>query len=345
MEEKLLNLANRIATIKDSITTEEATKTSMIMPFFQLLGYDVFNPLEFVPEYTADVGIKKKEKVDYAIMFDYKPLIFIECKSCNETLDKHSSQLIRYFNSTVDAKFGILTNGIIYNFYTDLDAPNVMDQKPFLTIDLLNLKDRDIVELSRFKRDILDVNDILSSAEDLKYTGMIKAWIDKEANNPSNSFVKLIISDIYEGVKSQKVIDQFAPIVKKALNQYINETINSKIKNVLNKEEEVATAEEEEHKKEIITTLEELEAFGVIKSILRLTVDSARITYRDTESYLGILLDDNNRKWICRVYLNNAKKYIVVSDDAKNGIRYNIEKIDDIYKYENEIIKSCSKYL
>ena len=345
ISEKLEQLAERIEIVKGNIATEEATKTSMIMPFFQLLGYDVFNPLEFVPEYTADVGLKKKEKVDYAIMIDGKPLIFVECKSCNENLDKHSSQLIRYFNSTIDAKFAILTNGIMYKFFTDLDNPNIMDQAPFLTIDLLKLKDRDIAELSKFKRDSLDVSDILSSAEDLKYTGMIKSWMEKETNNPSAGFVKMIISDIYEGVKSQKIIDQFTPIVKRALNQYINDTINSKIQNVLNKDSEPVEDIQEESKKEIVTTIEEIEAYGIIKSILRQTVDSKRIAYRDTASYFGILLDDNNRKWICRVCLDGSKKHIVVSDENKNGVRYDIEKIDDIYNYSKEIIDACTKYI
>lgn len=341
--EKLQQLADRIENIKGSICTEEATKTSMIMPFFSLLGYDVFNPLEFVPEYTADVGLKKKEKVDYAIMVDGKPLIFIECKSCNENLNKHSSQLIRYFNSTVDAKLAILTNGSVYNFYTDLDNPNVLDSTPFLVVDLLNLKERDVVELAKFKKDVLDINNILSAAEELKYNGLVKAWFDKETANPSPAFVKLIISDIYEGVKSQKVVDQFTPVVKKALNQYINDTISSKIQNALSDDE--PTEEVEETKKEIETTIYELEAYGIVKAILRQTVDSGRITYRDTASYFGILLDDNNRKWICRVCLDGSKKHIVVSDENKNGVRYDIETIDDIYKHSEQIIEACKKYI
>lgn len=348
--ERLQRLAERIDAIKASISTEEATKTSMIMPFFQLLGYDVFDPLEFVPEYTADVGLKKNEKVDYAIMVDGKPLIFIECKSCNENLNKHSSQLIRYFNSTVEARFAILTNGIIYKFFTDLDNPNIMDNSPFLTIDILNLKDRDIAELSKFKKDALDVANILSSAEDLKYTSMVKAWMERETANPSPAFVKMIIADMYEGVKNQKVIDQFTPIVKKALSQYITDTINAKIQNILNNTESSASGEEpkaegQEPKKEIITTLKELEAFGIIKSILRQVVDSGRIVYRDTASYFGVLLDDNNRKWICRVSLEGAKKYIVISDENKNGVRHDFEKIDDIYGFSVEIIEACKKYL
>ena len=130
LNEKLYELSQRIEAIKDSVSTEEATKTSMIMPFFQLLGYDVFNPLEFVPEFTADVGIKKGEKVDYAIIIDDEPLILIECKACNKPLEKHSSQLFRYFGTT-SAKFAILTNGLTYQFFTDLDDKNKMDLRPY----------------------------------------------------------------------------------------------------------------------------------------------------------------------------------------------------------------------
>ena len=142
-EEKLNQFIERVNKITNSISTEEATKTSLIMPFFSLLGYDVFNPNEFTPEYTADVGIKKGEKVDYAIILNNQPTILIEAKSVNENLQKHGSQLFRYFGTT-SAKIGILTNGITYKFFTDLDETNKMDSAPFLEINILDLKEADI---------------------------------------------------------------------------------------------------------------------------------------------------------------------------------------------------------
>ena len=147
--------SERILSLKDTITTEESTKMSLVVPLFQLLGYDVFNPNEFCPEYIADVGIKKGEKVDYAILENGQPNILVECKSCSEQLDKHSSQLFRYFG-TSPAKFGILTNGIIYRFYTDLEESNKMDLVPFLEIDMANLKDSSINELKKFCKDNFD---------------------------------------------------------------------------------------------------------------------------------------------------------------------------------------------
>ena len=144
-----------------SIQTEEATKTAIIMPFFSMLGYDVFNPQEFVPEFTADVGIKKGEKVDYAIIQDGTPVILIECKSITENLERHDSQLFRYFGTT-PAKFAILTHGIFYRFYTDLEDANKMDKDPFLTINILDIRDNQVPELKKFCKSVFDIDSIFS---------------------------------------------------------------------------------------------------------------------------------------------------------------------------------------
>lgn len=187
--ESIKQFSERVSIMKNTISTEESTKMSLIVPLFQLLGYDVFNPLEFCPEYTADVGIKKGEKVDYAILEDGKPNILIECKSCSETLDKHASQLFRYF-STTPAKFGILTNGVIYKFYTDLEEANKMDLIPFLEINMENIKDSSINELKKFCKENFDKDKIFSTAEELKYTSLIKGILASEYDNPSEEFVR-----------------------------------------------------------------------------------------------------------------------------------------------------------
>ena len=146
--EQLKLLIDKIIKYKDQINTEEATKTAFIMPFFDLLGYDTRNPIEFIPEFTCDIGTKKGEKIDYAIHIDNQPTILIECKWCGENLEKHDAQLMRYF-SVSQAKIGILTNGIIYKFFTDLEETNKMDSKPFLEINLLSIRDNEIVELKK----------------------------------------------------------------------------------------------------------------------------------------------------------------------------------------------------
>ncbi len=350
--EELNQLADRIQTVKPNILTEEATKMSMVVPFFQLLGYDVFNPTEFCPEYTADVGIKKGEKVDYAIILNGAPAILVECKTCTDTLDKHSSQLFRYFG-TSQAKFGILTNGIVYKFYTDLDESNKMDLTPFLEIDLENLKESLIPSLKKFCKEEFDKDSIFSAASELKYTNLIKNLVKSELDNPSDELVKVILSSVYEGQKNQKVIDKFRPIIKKSLNSFINELLNQKISSALNteneKEAESSRVEEEtiqpEEKTKIITTTEEIQAFFIVRGLLAGTVNVEDVVYRDTESYFGILYKDNNRKPICRLNLDGKKMQILIPDENKNFERIYLESLNDIYSYKNKLIESVKRYL
>jgi hypothetical protein len=123
------------------IQTEEATKNAFILPFIGILGYDVFDPSEVVPEFTADVGTKKGEKVDYAIIRDKKVIMLFECKACDANLDEsHASQLYRYFSVT-ESRIGVLTNGILYRFYTDLEEPNKMDSKPFMELNIIEIQE------------------------------------------------------------------------------------------------------------------------------------------------------------------------------------------------------------
>jgi len=350
IKEKLYALSERVEKIIDQIKTEEGTKQSLILPFFQILGYDVFNPLEFCPEFDADYGIKKGEKVDYAIIIDGEPIILVEAKACNDNLDKHGAQLFRYFNSS-KAKFGVLTNGIKYRFFTDLDETNKMDLKPFFEVDLLNLNDTQVSYLKNFERDSLDVNSILSTAEELKYSNLIKDFLKQQLASPSEDFANYILSHIYEGRKTATVVEKFLPIVKRAFNQLITETLSTKFAETLKGDaklhndsddvkEEIAT---DTNINKINTTSDELEGFAIIKSILRTTIDPNDITYKDTETYFGILYKNNTRKWICRLYLG-SKKSIVLPADDKGQERYYLETLNDIYNYEEQLKSIVEKF-
>ncbi len=347
-EEKLKEYIKRIENLKKVISTEEATKTSLIMPFFQLLGYDIFNPHEFTPEYTADVGIKKGEKVDYAINLDGQVAILIEAKSINEKLEKHDSQLFRYFGTTT-AKLAILTNGIIYKFYTDLEETNKMDAIPFLEINLETAKDNDIMELKKFCKEQFDITSIISSASNLKYANQIEKILLEEFTNPSDEFIKLILNKgIYDGVKTQNVIDKYKPILKKSITHYINELVNKRLQSALNNSnsensEELATTVDTEES--IITTTEELESYYIVKSILAEFVKPDTIYYKDTYSYFGILYENKVTKWLCRVYLKESVKYIIVPDADKKEVRYEIDNIADIYKYKDKITERLLTFM
>lgn len=344
--EDLLQLSERFESMKNQIKTEEATKMSMIVPFFQLLGYDVFNPQEFCPEFTADVGVKKGEKVDYAIILNNEPVILVECKWCGEPLDKHGSQLFRYFGTTA-AKFGILTNGITYRFFTDLDETNKMDLTPFLEINMMDLRENLVNELKKFCKMTFDKDSIFNTAEELKYTNLIKALLKQELDEPSETFVRFIISSIYDGQKNQKIIDKFTPIIKKSFASFINELVNQRLTSALNSTVETNEDEPEEivPESKIITTQAEIESFFIIRGILAGTVNIEDIVYRDTESYFGILYKDNNRKPICRLNLDSKKKQLLIPDTDKNFERIYIESLNDIYSYRDRLIEVAKRYL
>jgi hypothetical protein len=350
-KDELKQLGDRVVKLKDQIQTEEATKNAFIMPFIRALGYDVFNPLEVVPEFVADIGIKKGEKIDYAIFKEGNPTILVECKHWAQNLDLHDGQLLRYFHVS-KAKFGILTNGIVYRFYSDLVMPNKMDEKPFLEFSVTEIKDNQIEELKKFHKSYFDIESIVNTASELKYTNELKQLIQNELSNPSADFVKHFARQVYPSVITAKVLEQFTNLTKKSIQQHISELITERLKTALKKEDEntqatqpvLPTEQLVEEKNKVITTDEELEGFMIVKTILRQKINISRISYRDAQSYFAILLDDNNRKTICRLYLNGGKNYFVTLDDHKKEIINEIATLVDIFKFSEILISIVDNY-
>ena len=349
--DQVKQFSKRVASLKDNIQTEEATKTSLIMPFFSLLGYDVFNPDEFVPEYTADVGIKKGEKVDYAIMSDGEPVILIECKWIGETLEKHDSQLFRYFGTT-KAKFAILTNGQFYRFFSDLEEPNKMDEKPFLEINILDIKETQVGELKKFHKSNFDLAEILDAASELKYSNEFKNTLSNELQNPSDDFVRLFLSQSYSGRLTQPVMEKFRPVLKKALNNYISELMSDKIKSALDTESKIPEQQPsvedspeptEKNNNKIVTTPDELEAYFVVKNLLKDSVPMEDISYKDNERYMAVLYKGSVRNWVCRFYFGN-KKVFALPDENKKEMRFPIESDYDIQQYQDQLLEIVNRY-
>lgn len=342
-------LGERVTKLKDQIQTEEATKHSFVMPFIQTLGYDIFNPAEVVPEFISDIGLKKGEKIDYAIFLEGKPTILIECKHWAQNLSIHDGQLLRYFHVS-KAKFGVLTNGIIYRFYSDLVDPNKMDEKPFLEINMTDIKDNQVEELKKFHKSYFDADSIVNTASELKYTSELKILLQQELNNPTPEFVKYFAKQVYPSIVTAKVLELFTNLTKKSVQQYISELITERLKTALTKEGE--TAKETENipvpslivENKVETTEEELEAFMIVKSILRQKIDFKRVTYRDAQTYFAILLDDNNRKPICRLYLNGTKKHLAVFDENKKEVKNEIKTLDDIFVFSDLLIQIVANY-
>jgi hypothetical protein len=338
-KDSIKQIAEKIEKLKDNLQTEEATKNALIMPFIQALGYDVFNSLEVLPEMTCDIGTKRGEKIDYAIIQNGEPIMLVECKHWAQELGLHDNQLLRYFHVN-KAKFGMLTNGIVYRFYTDLDEKNKMDGKPFLEVNLLDIKDTQIEELKKFHKSYFDVEKILSSASELKYLGELKARLSAEFANPSSEFVRFLSKGLYSGIFTQKIIEQFTPLVKRSFTSYINDMISDRLKAAIKegKEDNPNQPQTEPIKEvprpdsEIVTTEEEIEAFYIVKSILRSAISSERITYRDSKSYFAVFIDENNRKTVCRFYFDSpTNKRLTFLDENKKEVHKKISSIDDIY--------------
>ena len=354
LKTKLEQLHQRVDNLKEQIQTEEATKNAFIMPFIQILGYDIFNPIEVIPEFVCDIGTKKGEKVDYMIMKDGEPILVIEGKHWKENANAHNSQLHRYYHVS-KARFGILTNGIVYNFYTDLEKPNIMDEKPFLTINLDDLKDSSIKVLEKFTKTSYDLESILDSAESLKYIKAIRKEFEAEIDNPSDEFIKLLVNRFFDRPLTANRLSIFREYTKRALTSSINESISSRLKSALSinenihdaktKENEVVDSIDENSESKVITTEDEIEGFQIVKAILREVISADRIAPRDTQSYFGVLLDDNNRKPLCRLHLNGGKKYIELFHNGKDaGEKILINSLDDIYNYKTELQKTVDNY-
>lgn len=359
--ERLHAMATKVANQKGAIQNEEATKTAFVMPFIStVLGYDVFDPLEVAPEFTADVGLKRGEKIDYAVLRDGEVQLLVECKPAGAPLSlEHASQLFRYFAVT-NARIAVLTNGELYQFYTDLDAPNRMDSKPFLVLDLGDIDESLVPELRKLTKDNFDLDSIISSAEELKYVGAIKRAIADEFRHPSPEWVKYLTAKVYDGSFTQRVRDQFTPLVAKAEKQFLSDRVNDRLKTALGASTYTASSEvaddlpssqqvsDEDLDREtgIETTLEELEAYHIVKAIACSEVKPHRIAQRDAKSYFAILLDDNNRKPVARLHFNGKKqKYLGLFDGDKNETRKPVESLDEIYLHTDAIRATVRGYL
>lgn len=365
ISERLDSLAQKLSEQRENIETEEATKNAFVMPFISMvLGYDVFNPNEVVPEFTADVGTKKGEKIDYAIVNNGDIQILIECKHVGAPLNiKHASQLFRYF-AVANARIAILTNGDEYQFYTDLDAPNKMDEKPFLVVKLSDLDEAVIPELRKLSKAEFDLESVINAAEELKYVGGLKRVLATQFAEPDAEWVKFLTSRVYDGPITQKVRDQFTSLVKKATKQFLSDGVNDRLKSALlsspsaaisagatpptgaapEQESVSSTPVEPAEKDGIDTTLEELEGFHIVRAIICSEIEPTRIAQRDTKSYFGILLDDNNRKPLARLWFNTSQRYIGIFDKDKQEVRHPIENLHEIYKHTDALRATAHFY-
>jgi hypothetical protein len=355
-------LAKRAPELLPHLETEGAMKTALVLPFLSALGYDVFDPTEVVPEFVADVGIKKGEKVDYVVKRDGAIQILIECKPVGTRLKiEHASQLYRYFSVT-KARIAILTNGMEYHLCSDLDEPNKLDARPFLILNLLELRDDLVAEVASLSKSAFDLEKVLSSANDLKYLREVRACLERHLEEPEEELVKFFFSRANPtGRFTAASRTMFSPLVKKALLGMISERVSDRLRAAIAREDPGAStvplaqptppepaAETEsgtsEAKDGIATTQEELDGLRVVLAIVCSEVAPERVVYRDAKSYFAILLDDNNRRPICRLHFNAAQKYLGLLDDAKQETRHPSASVRDLYAHADALRAAVRRY-
>lgn len=347
--DQVAELSKRSKSAEQLAHTEEATKTSVVLPLIQALGFDPFDLQEVVPEFTADVGTKKGEKVDFAIKIDGKVAILIEAKPISARLgDTQFSQLFRYFSVT-DARLALLTNGREVWFFSDVDAPNKMDKKPFFVFDLHKYDAKQVDELSRFRKSGFSIETILEAASNLKYTKAAASYIKSQLQHPEEDFVKLVGRQIHDGMLTKAVVEQLRPAIQAALDEVIRDRIQDRLNVAFRPDAPMPEAQPDEvddATNEIQTTEEETQAFLIVRAIAAKVIDVNRITIRDARSCCSVFVDDNNRKPVCRFYFNGKKaKYVGLFDADKTEEKLEMAHLEELYSHAEKIEAAISAYL
>lgn len=335
IEDSLLKLKNKITVISDKLQTEESTKTAMVLPFIQMLNYDIFDPDQVIPEYNCDIVKNKGEKVDYALRVNNKIEIIIECKQLNVDLTPHKNQLARYFVST-KAKYVILTNGVEYQFYSDLDNLNLMDELPFFTFDINNYDQSDIEILENFSNGKFNSNQIRESASKSKLTAGILNNIQINLESPTLDILKIFTKNVYKGRYTDASIPKLTELFQEALALYIENKTGKTVNNQATPPEIITS--------KIQTTDEELTAYYIVKAIAQRVLPPEDIIMKDQVAKCNILYKNNNTLPIVKLYFNDTHNLQIELFDKEEPIKVAINSVNDIYDFENNIIKTCEKY-
>ena len=341
------------------LQTEEAAKQSLVLPFIQALGYDIFDHDEVVPEFTADFGGRQGGKVDYAIMRDGKPIIIFECKKAGDPLDAtKESQLERYFAATREASIGVLTGGLRYKFYSDLVAPNVMDREPFLEFDIRTLDSQTFAALERFTKGQFNVDDVKDTATKMLYITGAKEYLGRMHNQPNEDFVRAIASGVGYPPEGERWtttrMEYFTGLAREAFQGFVADRINATLTDAMARQrtvdvvapeaEETEASGEDDRAGDIVTTVEEQEAYEMVRTIVSNVVAPERVMIQDTQQYSAVVIDGNSRQTICRFRFGPRVKSLCfgpVPQEEKNRL----ESLANIADYADRLRESAASHL
>jgi hypothetical protein len=359
-------LSNQLSERRAYVRTEEAVKQALILPFFSILGYDVHNPAEFIPEFRAGWS-KGSEKVDYGIQLSGKLAMLVEAKGLDETLTNYDAQLAKYFNSTPEVKFAIITNGIYYKFFTDLQEKNILDKSPFFEFDFENFNDHNILVLENFRKDVFSAEKLVSYAEDLVYLSKLKDIFKRELRDPSEAFIRFALDSarIVDGRITQAKLSRFEPLIKQSISSAILEIVGQSFQPQINTQ--VAQSDQialttpfgfaQQETSEDVANEDELNAFNLTEKILyNVLPNSSELKYVKTKTYLSI---SYSKTWFVRYTIHSrlkraayfrlpleqvkqlAPELTVEEAPAALGMcRIYFENIEDIYRLEKLLLEA-----
>lgn len=312
-------LAGQIKERRQHVQTEEAGKQALILPFVAALGFDIWNPAEVIPEYKAGWA-KQTEKIDYALLIAKRLSIFVEAKGLNEVLVNYDPQLAKYFNSTPEVRFCIITNGVQYRFFTDLQEKNLLDKKPFFEFDFEDFSDSDIAVLDRFRKDAFNAESLIGYAEDLVFLSALKSQFKGLLREPSDDFVRFAVgaAGLVDGRITQKVVDRFRPLVKESISAAILEIVGQSFLQQQAPEPEIAAVMDEDMAdaaldagSRVETTDEELAVFEKLCHMLAEYVpDPGKLRHRDTTGYFGVQYAKTTG-WFARFLIQGRDRKVV----------------------------------
>ena len=365
--EDIKDLAERVPSLQPMLDDEAKTKQFLILPLIRALGYDDANPAEVVPEYTADFGTRTGWKADYALMSGEHPLIVMECKQLSNRLSTDEiNQLGRYFSFVpfAGAKIGILTNGVIYKFFTDETEPNKMDEEPFWQVNLESLTDNDLTQFKNFTKDDFNPLGAVQTASRFKYISGMKETLNQQYHQqPDDAFAEWLARPLLP--PRSRMTQDIKEMAQQALREFVEELVTALLRGnqtstpVVEEEapsEEFGASSEEmeeplEEGRDTETTDEELESYAVVKAIVGEVVDSERVTLRDAQQYCAVFLDDNNRRPLCRFHFNRSQKYIGLFDGSRASsgaqieMRHAIESPQEINNHADQLRETARRYL
>ncbi|MCB0514546.1 MAG: type I restriction enzyme HsdR N-terminal domain-containing protein [Chitinophagales bacterium] len=330
------NIQQIVKDIKKSFTAFELTKALelsdneaktrmyLVEPFFEILRFNRgFENGNLVPEFDADFANLKGKKVDYAILFKNKPEIIVEVKKANLKLtDKHAAQLNEYFNNTNDAKIGILTNGIEYKFYCRNNNSGFgLHPTPFYLFNWDNIEGNQLEKLAEFYATSIEIKTIVDAAQESFFLENFEEALYKELSSPSRDFIKAIFAHMNG--------NRLTESIEKQIKTLINSV---SLKSALDR---LVVDESSKLNSGIITTEDELKVFHIIKTLLaqHKQINTNSIGYRDFKGKFSIILDDNQKKKICDLYITPSSHKIDIE-----GEKIEIPDIDSIIKLKKKLL-------